>query len=353
LAAAAPVPDALDPELVVPARRYVRVDHADASAVRREAARRIRLTRVAGLWPAEAAGVAHADHTLHEDVTGGSAHPLPLRIYTPTGPALPDAAVVYLHGGAFLSGDLDFEHPRCLELCRETGAVVVAVDYRLAPEHPFPAGFEDCLRAVLWLIRGGPGPLPSPTRLALVGASAGGALAAAVCLWLREHYLPQPSLLALLYPVLDDRLRTRSMREHSATPVWDGPNCHHMWHHYLGPEAQREPVSCYAAPARAEDLSGLAPAHVMTAGLDPLCDEGNIFAGRLLAAGVPTALHEYPGAFHGFDTLADAAVSRRARDELHRAVRAALALDGPAAPHPRTQADRSTQPPQPPPEQKG
>jgi acetyl esterase/lipase len=302
----------LDPTLVRTARLYRLVDHADPAAVRREVARRLKLSRAAGLWTASDPAV---------EVGDALADGVPVRVYRPAGADGPLPAVLFLHGGAFLSGDLDFEHPRCLEMCRETGAVVVSVDYRLAPEAPYPSGLDDTFAALRWLYTGGVALGVDPSRIAVAGASAGGNLATAACLRARDLGLPLPVLQLLLYPVLDDRLDTPSMRACAATPVWDAPNCAHMWRHYLGGRAD---VPGYAAPARVEDLSGLPPAYVMTAELDPLCDEGTHYAQRLAAAGVPTELHRYPAAFHGFDTLAASAVSDRARREHYDVLRAAL-----------------------------
>jgi acetyl esterase/lipase len=246
---------------------------------------------------------------------------VPVRIYRPVGAAPPYPAILYLHGGAFISGDLDFEHPRCLELCRETGFLVVSVDYRLAPEFPYPAALEDGMRAYRWLREES---WVDADRIALVGASAGGALVAAMCLQARDRGVPLPRLQMLLYPVLDDRLETPSMRAFTDTPVWNQPNCVHMWHHYLGPVQRRGTVREYAAPARATDLSGLPPAYVMTAEYDPLRDEGAGYARRLVDAGVTTESHLFPGAFHGFETLASGALSRRARREHHDVLRDVL-----------------------------
>ena len=128
----------------------------------------------------------------------------------------------------------------------------------------------------------------------------------------------------LLYPVIDDRLETPSMQEHSDNPAWDQASCAHIWSHYLGPAKNRTSVSPYAAPARAVDLSGLPMAYVMTAEYDPLRDEGIEYAHRLLRCGVPTELHQFSGTFHGFDTLASADVSRRARREHHDVLRAVM-----------------------------
>ncbi|MCX4745040.1 alpha/beta hydrolase [Kitasatospora sp. NBC_01287] len=312
-----PAPLRIDPHLVRTAALYRRVDHADPLAVRREAARRITIARMTGLWFGSDPGVEVRDRLLPSD----DGIEVPVRVYRPVGESEPGPAVLYLHGGAFISGDLDFEHPRCLEMCRETGFTVVAVDYRLAPEHPFPAGLDDCLTAYRWLRAEGSSIGVDAGRIAVAGSSAGGALTAALCLRARDTGLEPPGLQLLLYPVTDDRLRTRSVREFADTPAWDSRNCVHMWDHYLGPAERRGPVSPYAAPARATDLRGLPPAYVMTAEYDPLRDEGDEYARRLAEAGVPTELHRFAGTFHAFDTLASAPVSRRACREHYEVLR--------------------------------
>ncbi|WP_371476988.1 alpha/beta hydrolase [Kitasatospora sp. NBC_00315] len=318
--AAAPYETRIDPELARTVRLFRRVDHGDPHAVRKEAARRIRVARMAGLWVAEAEGVRVED-TVAPD---GAGRTVPVRVYRPESGTAPHAAVLYLHGGAFISGDLDFEHPRCLEMCRETGAVVVAVDYRLAPEHPAPAGLDDCDLAYRWLLGAGARALSvDPERVAVAGTSAGGTLATGLCLRAREQGAPSPRLQMLLYPVLDDRLETPSALAFTDTPAWDSRNCAHMWEHYLGP-GRRGEAPPYAVPARVGDLSGLPAAYVMTAEFDPLRDEGAAYARRLADAGVPTELHQFAGTFHGFDTLATATVSRRALAEQYAVLRGAL-----------------------------
>jgi acetyl esterase/lipase len=307
----------IHPELRRAAQLYRLVDHGDPRSVRREAARRIKVSRLAGLWP-ETDPAVKVEDTVVSGKVG-------VRIYRPVSGMAPHAGVLYMHGGAFISGDLDFEHPRCLEMCRQTGFVVVSVDYRLAPEFPFPAGLDDCMLAFAWLCGEGAEMLGvDPARIAVAGASAGGALAAAICLKARDLDLPMPRMQLLLYPVTDDRLATASMRGFTDTPAWTYRDSAHMWHHYLGPPEQRGTVSAYAAPARATDLSGLPMAYVMVAQYDPLRDEGAAYARRLVAAGVPTELHQFAGTFHGFDTLASVAVSQRALRETYDVLRSAV-----------------------------
>jgi acetyl esterase/lipase len=206
--------------------------------------------------------------------------------------------------------------------------VVVSVDYRLAPENPFPAGVEDCYCALVWVAAHARDLGIDVDRIAVGGASAGGALSAAVAQMARDRSGVPLALQLLIYPVIDDRMETASMRAFSATPIWNSVSNAQMWDHYLG--AKRDYVSNYAAPGRSNDLSDLPPAYVMTAEFDPLRDEGISYAQRLMQAGVSTELHCFGGACHGFDLIAPAIeLSRRAVDEQVSAVVRAL---GPGRP---------------------
>ncbi len=296
-------------------------DYADPPAVRRKMDRFMRLSAAAGLWSA-------ADDAVEViDCRAGAAQDVPVRLYIPRDRQVPSPAILYLHGGAFVIGHLDFEHPRCLEMARETGSVVVAADYRLAPENPFPAGIEDCYTAFSWILGRAEELGIDSGRVAVAGASAGGALAAAVALMARDRGEPAPAFQLLLYPVIDNRLETASMAAFVDTPGWNRRNSEHMWRHYVG-DLPKEACPAYAAPGRCGDLRGLPPAYVMTVGLDALRDEGLQYAQRLIEAGVPTELHHYPETFHGFDTLTDTAVSRRARAEHHAVLSRALGAAG-------------------------
>jgi acetyl esterase/lipase len=247
-----------------------------------------------------------------EVVPGASGRdPVPVRIYRPSGDAGPRPAAVYLHGGGFVAGDLDTEDLRCVRLAHDGGCVVVSVDYRLAPEHRFPAPLDDCYAALCWTAAGASDLGVDPHRIGVVGASSGANLAAATALLARDRGGPTVAFQCLVYPTLDDRMETASVR-FVGTPIVDGSDVARCWGYYLGDN--RDDVSPYAAPGRATDLRGLPPAYVMTAELDPLRDDGLRYAARLLEAGVSVELHQFAGAFHGFD-LFPTAISRRALDE--------------------------------------
>jgi len=202
---------------------------------------------------------------------------------------------------------------------------VVSVDYRLAPEHPYPAAVDDCFAGLEWTWSHAPELDIDPGRIGVGGSSAGGALAASVALRARDSGGPPLVFQILNYPVIDDRMDTPSMRAFDATPMWTSGATADMWVHYLGDPSDRGDVSPYAAPGRAADLSGLPPAYVLTAELDPLRDEGIDYARRLMEAGVPTELHTVVGACHGFDIIAaEGALGQRAIDEQVRALKRGL-----------------------------
>lgn len=258
----------------------------------------------------------------------GDAGEIPLRIYSPQGVAAPVAGLLYLHGGGFVIGNLDSEHGSCLALCRNLGIVVVSVDYRLAPETPYPGGLEDCYASLLWVQQNSVALKLDPARLGVFGQSAGAGLAAATALLARERKGPKLCFQYLGIPELDDRLDTHSMRQFTDTPMWNRPNAELSWNYYLGDGLRRgaDDVPCFAAPARAEDLSGLPPAYVSTMEFDPLRDEGVLYALKLMQAGVATELHCYPGTFHGSSLVASAGISRRETAEMFTVLRRGLGI---------------------------
>ena len=234
-----------------------------------------------------------------------------VRVYSPrdrAGAAVP--AILYIHGGGFFVGSIDTEHAGSAGLARQLGVVVVSVEYRLAPEHPFPAGIEDCYAALVWLHAHADELGVDPARVAINGGSAGGGLAAGLALLARDRGGPAICFQYLGIPELDDRLETESMKRFTDTPMWSRPSAELSWQWYLG-DAHGGDVSPYAAPARATDLAGLPPAYVSTMEFDPLRDEGIIYALRMLEAGVSVELHSFPGTFHGSAIVTGAAVTQR------------------------------------------
>ncbi len=245
-----------------------------------------------------------------------------VRVYRPLQDAPTRPAILYLHGGGFCVGSIELEHAGASRYAAKAEAVVVSVDYRLAPEHPFPAGLEDCYAALCWMASDAGALGIDPSRIAVMGSSAGGGLAAALALLSRDRRGPALCFQVLGIPELDDRLDTPSMREFVDTPLWNRANAEVSWRYYLG-DTNGE-VSHFAAPARAKDLSGLPSAYISTMEFDPLRDEGMIYAMRLLEHGVSVELHQFPGTFHGSSLVTGAAVSKREAAEMLDAVRRAL-----------------------------
>jgi len=296
----------MDPELAAASVLLERVDVMDQVSARAN----MESLRQGG----SSAAILTAGRVEFEDrVVNGSSSDFRVRIYTPKNREGMLPLVMFFHGGAFVMGDLESEHSRCLRYAADAGCVVVSVDYRLAPEHPFPAGLEDCFSALQWAIAGADELGIDVRRVAVSGTSAGGALAAGVAQVARDRGGPELALQMLVYPVLDDRMTTDSMAKFSDTPVWDSRNTVSMWIQY---GAGNPPHDKYAAPGRLDDLAGLPTTCLIVAGYDPLRDEALRYAEALLAAGVQTEVHLISAAYHGFDQVVpDAEISRRSVDE--------------------------------------
>jgi acetyl esterase len=247
-----------------------------------------------------------------------------VRVYRPAvAPETAMPGLLEIHGGGFIMGNIDMMDGFCDRIAAEFPAVVVSVEYRLAPEDPFPAGLEDCYAALVWFAKNAGELGVDPDRIAVGGQSAGGGLAAATALLARDRGGPSLCFQLLEIPELDDRLDTPSMIQFVDTPLWNRPNAVRSWAWYLGDDNPRpgaDDVSPYAAPSRAQDLSGLPPAYVSVMEFDPLRDEGIRYAARLLECGVSTELHAFPGTFHGSGFVQDAGVSRRGSKEVFDAL---------------------------------
>jgi acetyl esterase/lipase len=238
----------------------------------------------------------------------GQAGDVPARIYRPTGD-LGGPVLVYLHGGGLVMGSNHSFEPLARELAAATAATVVAVDYRLAPESPPPAQFDDAWAAVGWVARSADKLGVDAGRLAVIGDSAGGSLAAAVALAARDRGGPPICAQVLLYPGLDRDMDVPSMIALAEAPMLSRDDIDYM--HALVDGAAGPPCDPYLVPAYASDLSGLPPAIVVTAGCDPIRDWGERYAARLCAAGVQTTLTRYPGMYHGFLMRSDATARGR------------------------------------------
>lgn len=235
----------------------------------------------------------------HLTVPGRDGTGVPVRVYVPADRSRPSPGLVYCHGGGFVVGSLDSDHERCVRLAAEAGVVVVSPDYRLAPEHRYPAGLDDCTAALSWLHDAAFELGVDRMRLAVGGTSAGGALATGCALRARDEGGPTLALLLLSCPVADSCLAGASIREFWTSPGWNGAATARMWEHYL-PTGIPAP---YAAPAQVVSLAGLPPTEIIVADLDPLRDEGLLLAQKLERDGVPVTIHHFPGVPHGFDTL--------------------------------------------------
>jgi acetyl esterase len=295
---------ALDPQVVAYLDQMVALGVPAPSEVPLDEARREYEERAAALF-GSAPPVASVEEL---DVAG-----VPVRVYRPSPGDLP--GLVYFHGGGWVIGSLESHDPLCRMLAARSGCAVIAVEYRLAPEHPYPAAVEDAWTVTAWAAE-------RFSPLAVAGDSAGGQLAAAVALRAREAGVTL-ALQVLIYPVTNHAFDTRSYREHGEGLVLTTALMRWFWARYLQDETRADEPDC--SPLRAPDLAGLPPALVLTGEYDPLRDEGEAFARRLSEAGVPVRLRRYEGLIHGFIRM-PAVIDRAndAIDEVAGAVASAL-----------------------------
>ena len=251
-------------------------------------------------------------HVIEHTLTTRDGHALELRLYTPDGlPDGPAPALLFAHGGGWFQCSLAVYDGPCRALANSSGCVIVAVGYRLAPEHSFPVPLHDVADAWQWL-QANAGRLGlDPQRLAIGGDSAGGNLAAACCLLLRDLGLPQPHHQLLLYPALDAGMGSDSYREYATGFYLSAELMQRCWQVYLGDLGDLDAPPALASPAHAADLQGLAPASVLSCEHDPLRDEAEQYARRLQAAGVDCTLERLPGMIHACVHLGGVAASTR------------------------------------------
>ena len=219
-----------------------------------------------------------------------------VRLHRPPAANGPGPALLWIHGGGYVIGDAAQDDVLCRRFATELGATVLAVNYRLAPENPYPAALEDCDAALRWLAAL---PAVDPARLAVGGASAGGGLAAALALHTRDAGEMSLAAQLLVYPMIDDRTAARKDLDHPGHRLWNQSSNRFGWRAYLG-DADRD----RAVPARRHDLAGLPPAWIGVGTVDLFHDEDLAYAERLRAAGVPCEVMVIDGAFHGFDGVA-------------------------------------------------
>lgn len=236
----------------------------------------------------------------------------------------PLPALLWIHGGGYVIGSADGEDAGVKSMVSAVGCAAVSVDYRLAPETPHPGPVEDCYAALKWMYTHASELGVDATRIAIGGASAGGGLAAALGLLARDRGEVPLVFQLLIYPMLDDRtVILADPHPYTGEFIWTAEANRFGWRSLLGQEPGGPDVSPYAAAARAESLAGLPPTFINVGSLDLFLEEDLEYARRLMRAGVPTELHVYPGAYHGFNMVADAQVTQAAaRDELSALKRA-------------------------------
>ena len=263
--------------------------------------------------------VAKDDRT----VPGPAGEPdISVRIYRPRNATGTLPGIYYIHGGGMVLGTVAGEDATASLLCDEVNAVVVSVEYRLAPEHPHPAPVEDCYAGLVWTADNAAELGIDPDRLAIYGGSAGGGLTIATAMLARDRGGPALRFMMPIYPMIDDTNTTASSHEITDVGIWDRDANLEAWGWYLGGKEADQ----YAAPTRAQDVAGLPPAFIDVGTADLFRDEDIAFAQRLMQAGVPCELHINPGSYHASETFApEAALSQRIRDMRIDALRRALA----------------------------
>ena len=255
-------------------------------------------------------------------VPGPSGAPdLGLVIFRPAEPVQGAGGICHMHGGGFVLGTPEGSAARLRPMVAALGCVIVSVDYRLAPETPFPGPVEDCYAGLAWTFANAGRLGIDPTQIGVMGESAGGGLAAAVALLARDRGEHRLAFQHLLYPMIDDRTGVIDGDPLTGEFIWNRESNRFGWQAMLGQAPGGEGVSPYAAAARAADLAGLPPTYIATGSLDLFRDENIAYAQRLLAAGVPTEFHIWPGVIHGFDGAPDAAITREANQSRIAALR--------------------------------
>lgn len=255
-------------------------------------------------------------------INGPDNQPLPLRIYRPKHSSETLPVLLWIHGGGYILGSIDEDDELCMNFVKEAECVVVSVEYRLAPEHPYPAPIEDCYAALKWIADSADALHIDSNRIGVAGASAGGGLTAALTLLARDRNYPSLCFQMPLYPMIDDRNTTPSTNEIKEGFVWNQKSNGTGWRMYLGDLYGTDDIPSYAAPARETDYSHLPYTYTCVGQLDPFRSETLTYVTKLAEAGVDVEFHLYPGAYHGFEGInPDADLSIRAKDEYILAVK--------------------------------
>jgi acetyl esterase/lipase len=315
----------LDPELVEPLEGLMAATGGGFNL------RDIPATRamVAGMVEAVKAEVPPIEGVATQDLVAtmpGAEPEVPVRVYRPTGLSGALPALLWMHPGGYVIGSIELDDLMARQLAKDVGCIVVSVEYRLAPEHPFPAPLEDCYTALQWLGANAAKLHVDADRIAVGGASAGGGLAAGLALLARDRKGVKPCLQLLIYPAINDYNVEQVSETTPENLFWSRENSLIGWQEYLGNRQGSVGVSPYAAAFRATDLSGLPPAYLAVGALDMFVSDCLHYTERLIAAYVPTSLHVYPGAFHAFDAFAPMAqVSQRFVADRNAALQRAFA----------------------------
>jgi acetyl esterase/lipase len=275
--------------------------------------------------PVQPGDIARTEMTVRQVPGPPEAPEVGVVIYRPAGALGPLPCIFHVHGGGYIVGAAAAGEANHRPLAADLGCCIVSVDYRLAPETRFPGAVEDCYAALSWLMANAAELGVDPARIGVMGESAGGGLAAALTLLVRDRGEHRLAFQHLIYPMIDDRTCVSpTPNPYAGEFIWTHQANRFGWSSLLGCEPGGEGVSPYAAAARAEILAGLPPAFIATGSLDLFLDEDLTYAQRLIRSGVPVELHVYPGAYHGFHWAADAEVTKIARRDSRAALAKAL-----------------------------
>jgi acetyl esterase/lipase len=283
---------------------------------------------VAGVLAAMAEGappIEGVEITVHEAPYADGSFNVPLRVYQPIDKNETLPVVYWIHGGGYVMNKAEYDDAQCSQYVLDWNCVVVSVDYRLAPENPFPIPLEDCYVGLKWTYNSADELGIDPARIAIGGQSAGGGLAAGLAQITRDRGEVPLILQLLIYPMIDDRNLTQASDTIEDTYVWSRYSNKEGWRAYLGQEPGTDNTPLYAAPGRTEDLSNLPPVYMYVGDIDLFFAEDLAYAARLSAAGVPVELHVYPGGAHAFDVLGGPTeLAQRCIADRTRAMKAAL-----------------------------
>lgn len=296
--------DRIDPESRIPLEGLLQVLPGGFNAIPEITQRREVLNQMLGATPIP----QNPNIIIENHVIAGPGGELSLRTYSPknAGELLP--GILYIHGGGMIMGGLDGEDGTCQMMAERLGVVIASVDYRKAPEHPYPAAPEDCYAGANWVFENAKALGIDASNIGIYGQSAGGGLTIAVAMMARDRKGPAFSFMVPIYPMIDDRNESQSSKEITEVGIWDRDGSIEAWEWYLG----GSPADEYSAPARAKDLSGLPDAYIDVGELDLFRDEDMDFAKRLAEAGVQVEFHLWPGAYHASEVFApEAGLSKR------------------------------------------